>query len=167
MTAVEQYRFLYDYHFDTLRRLLEDAQVLDEDAYQADPGYGRGSVHDLLLHILATDRSWRETLLTGQRPEPLDPERFGDVGRLMGLLAEEREAWEKVFDDLSDGQVGEPVELIGGPGRVMKVPRWWVLQHVVFHGMQHSAEIAQHLTERGQSPGDIDFIFYAFNRPSG
>jgi len=34
------------------------------------------------------------------------------------------------------------------------------LQHLILHGMQHHTEIAQLLTLKGQSPGDIDFIFY-------
>jgi uncharacterized damage-inducible protein DinB len=43
---------------------------------------------------------------------------------------------------------------------VWTFPRWRVLQHLALHGMQHATEIAQLLTVKGQSPGDIDFIFY-------
>jgi hypothetical protein len=31
---------------------------------------------------------------------------------------------------------------------------------VLFHGMQHHAEIAHILSEKGQVVGDIDFFFY-------
>ncbi len=35
-----------------------------------------------------------------------------------------------------------------------------ILIHVVFHGMQHRAELAQMLTEFGHSPGNIDYGIY-------
>ena len=50
--------------------------------------------------------------------------------------------------------------MVASNGQVGMIPRWRILSHVVLHGMQHSAEIAELLTLKGQSPGDIDFIFY-------
>ena len=40
------------------------------------------------------------------------------------------------------------------------MPLWRVLQHLILHGMQHHAELAQLLTAKGQSPGNLDFIFF-------
>ena len=62
---------------------------------------------------------------------------------------------------LNEEQIGQDVELRAGPSRVFSFGRWKVLYHVLFHGMQHHAEIAEQLTRGGESPGDIDFIFYA------
>ncbi|MFN8458639.1 MAG: hypothetical protein U0401_28965 [Anaerolineae bacterium] len=33
-------------------------------------------------------------------------------------------------------------------------------QHLILYGMQHQTELAQLLTAKGRSPGDIDFIFF-------
>jgi uncharacterized damage-inducible protein DinB len=52
------------------------------------------------------------------------------------------------------------MELINRRGDIFPTPRWRVLQHLVLHGMQHHSELAQLLTAKGQSPGNIDFIFY-------
>jgi uncharacterized damage-inducible protein DinB len=46
-------------------------------------------------------------------------------------------------------------------GRTMRVAHWRVLQHLVLHGMQHHAELAQLLTAVDRSPGDLDFIFFS------
>ncbi|HXF60224.1 MAG TPA: hypothetical protein VNK95_01325 [Caldilineaceae bacterium] len=45
-------------------------------------------------------------------------------------------------------------------GQTATLPLWRVLQHLVLHGMQHHTEIAQLLTTKGESPGDIGFIFF-------
>jgi uncharacterized damage-inducible protein DinB len=39
-----------------------------------------------------------------------------------------------------------------------------VLTQLLFHGMQHRAEMAQMLTEFGHSPGNIDYLIYINNR---
>jgi uncharacterized damage-inducible protein DinB len=33
--------------------------------------------------------------------------------------------------------------------------------HVMLHGMQHFAEVAERLTRLGQSPSSIDFLYFA------
>ncbi|MCA9871854.1 MAG: hypothetical protein KC487_15925 [Anaerolineae bacterium] len=50
--------------------------------------------------------------------------------------------------------------LINWRGDPWTMPLWRVLQHLILHGMQHHTELAQLLTAEGQSPGDIDLLFY-------
>jgi uncharacterized damage-inducible protein DinB len=61
---------------------------------------------------------------------------------------------------LSATEIEAEMSLTDRRGRLWEIPRWRILQHVALHGMQHHAELAQLLTAAGQSPGDIDFIFY-------
>ena len=73
----------------------------------------------------------------------------------------ERAAWQELLASLDEAQIDQDVALQAGPDRVLSFGRWKVLYHVVLHGMQHHAEIAEQLTRAGESPGDIDFIFYS------
>ena len=43
---------LFAYHWRTTQRMIETAARLDEADYRAHPGYGHGSIHDLLFHLL-------------------------------------------------------------------------------------------------------------------
>ena len=161
MHSVDQLRTLYAYHFDMTFRFISLAENLSETQVAGDPEAGRGSIGDLLFHILATDRAWRIGLETGERPVPLRREDYLELAALKRGFESEKSAWEGYLASLDEGLVGEDVELVAGPGRVFSFGRWKVLHHVLLHGMQHHAEIAEQLTRAGESPGDIDFIFYS------
>ena len=75
-------------------------------------------------------------------------------------LQKEADGWKAILDALSAEEVEGNLTLIRRTGEVESVPRWRILHHVVLHGMQHHAELALLLTQKGKSPGDIDFIFY-------
>lgn len=160
MTNINQFKHLYSYHFDMIFRLLSLAKELNKTDINEHIGDDRRSIYDTLFHLLDTDRGWRLALETGRRSAPLQPENYPDLVALREGFDEERAAWDSFFGDLGDDEIDEVVELIAGPDRTFKVGRWKVVQHVLFHGMQHQAELAQLLTHKGQSPGDIDLIFY-------
>lgn len=160
MPASDHLLTLYSHHFGTIERMLDLAASLNEEDYRQNPGYGRGSIHELLFHLLATDHSWRVGLESGARPQPLDPESYPDLSSLRPLLVAEQEAWRTLLGGLTEADIEAEMQMSAGPDRSFTVARWRVLHHVLLHGMQHLAEVAQLLTNKGQSPGDIDFIFY-------
>ncbi len=75
-----QFETLFAYHWHTGTRMLDLASRLDEADYHEQTGYGQGSIHNILFHL-------------------------------------------------------------------------------VLHCMQHHTELAELLTRRGKSPGEIDFIY--------
>jgi uncharacterized damage-inducible protein DinB len=161
MHRVDHLRTLYSFHFDTTFRLISSAENLTEPADTGQPEEGQRSIRDLLLHLLDTDRGWRTGLETGKRPERLRREDYLELAALRRGFESERSAWEAFLANLDDALIDDDIELKAGPNRVFSFGRWKVLHHVLLHGMQHHAEIAQQLTQAGESPGDIDFIFYA------
>jgi uncharacterized damage-inducible protein DinB len=160
MAVRSQFQTLFAYHFHTTSRLLDCAARLSENAYRAHPGYGHGALHDLFFHLLRADRGWRTALETGRQSAGIQSEEFPDLAALRAGLAAEQAAWQALVDGLTDEQSAGDVELINWRGDRLTMPRWRILQHLVLHGMQHHAELAERLTAAGQPPGDIDFIFY-------
>lgn len=151
---------LFAYHWYITFRLIEYSAKLDEAAYTAHPGYGHGSIHDLLFHILRTDRGWRRGLETGRQQAPLNPHDFPSLAALRAGFEQEQMAWEALLGGLSAEEIAGDAHLTTLRGELAMLPRWRILQHLVLHGMQHHTEVAQLLTVQGHSPGDIDFIFY-------
>lgn len=160
MSAKSQMETLFAYHWHTTERMLACAARLDEAGYRQSPGYGHGSIHDLLFHLLRTDEGWRQALETGRQASSLQPEAFADLASLQVGFGQEQAAWQAFLDGIGDGNLEEDVHLTNWRGDALTMPLWRILQHLVLHGMQHHAELAEMLTLQGQSPGNIDFLFY-------
>ena len=160
MLAKTQFQTLYAYHWHTTQRLMACAAKLSEADYKEIPGYGRGSIHDLLLHILRADNGWRLGLETGKQQFPVSDDQFPNLKSLQVAFEVEQAAWQALLEGLSEEQIAGNISLTPMRGDDRTFSYWRILQHVVLHGMQHHSELAHLLTSKGQSPGDIDFIFY-------
>lgn len=160
MSQQDQFRTLFAYHWHTTQRLIDCAGKLSEEAYRANPGYGHGSIHDLLFHLLRTDRAWRVALESGQQQVGIQPADVTTLEAIQFGFASEQASWQTLLEGLSDEQLAADRTLTNWRGEPWTFSLWRVLQHVVMHGMQHHTELAQLLTTQNQSPGDIDFLFY-------
>lgn len=160
MFSQTQFQTLFAYHWHVTFRLLECAAQIDESAYRDNPGYGRGSIHDTLFHLLQTDQGWRLGLETGRQQAPLPAEDYASLAALRAGFEQEQATWQALLEGLSPKEIEGDLNLTDRRGQAWTLSYWRVLQHLVLHGMQHHAELAGLLTARGQSPGDIDFLFY-------
>jgi uncharacterized damage-inducible protein DinB len=96
----------------------------------------------------------------GQQVSGLRPEDFPDLGSIQAALEAEQNAWEGLLDRLAAEEIEGTIDLTNWRGDTVTFPRWRILQHLILDGMQHHSELAQLLTAKGQSPGNLDFIFY-------
>ncbi len=160
MSNKSMFETQFAYHWHTTQRLITGASRLIDADYRRHPGYGHGSIHDLLFHILRTDNSWRRALETGQQLPPLQPSDFPDLTALQAGFATEQPAWDALLQSWDDAGIAQTITLTTRHGDAFPIARWRVLQHVILHGMQHHSELARLLTGHDQSPGDLDFIFF-------
>ncbi len=161
MSSKGHYLTLFAYHWHTTNQLIESAVKLTEEEYHYEPNAGSGSIHEKLLHILRADNGWREGLITGAQQRPLSRKAFPDLKSLSLGFENEQVAWDDFLDSLSEDEIDANVTLARSDGTEFSWGCWQVLQHLVIHGMQHHAEIAERLTALGHSPGNLDFIFFA------
>ena len=161
MFIKNQFTTLFDYHWHTNQRLISCAAEVSHDDYFAKPGDGLDSIHEILFHILRADSGWRAGLETGVQQLPLAGDDYPDLEALKSGFEREQVAWGKLLDSLTAEQIKAKITLRRANGAEMDFFFWRILQHVVFHGMQHQSELAHLLTSKGHSPGDIDFLFFA------
>ena len=163
MNMQSKYIVLFSYHWDTNDRLIELAEKLSEDDYKMSSGYGNGSIHEILFHVLRADQAWRLGIETLRQNPPLDIKDYPDLKSLKTGFKSERKAWEILMDKMSDEYINKNMIMRNIKGKEYSFSCWRVLQHVILHGMQHHAELSQLLTAKGYSPSNIDFLLYRNN----
>jgi len=155
-----QYQILFNYHWQTTQRLMGLAAKLDEVDYFHKPEDDSGSLHEKLLHILRANHAWHQSLIAGSQQRPLSRKQFDDIAALQAGFDCEQSSWDEMLAGWTEAELGESVNLIRSDGTEYCFVLWRILQHLILHGMQHHAEIAQMLTNFGHSPGNLDFIFF-------
>src|SRR3972149_6090589 len=137
MTSKSHIQTLFAYHWHTTGRLMDCAAKLEEADYKDNPGYGHGSVHDLLFHLLRTDRGWRLGVGTGRQLAPIRQEDYPDLQTLREGFLREQGGWTVVLDKLEAEEIEGDISLTNWRGDTVSMPRWEIFHHLVLHGMQH------------------------------
>jgi len=157
-TFPQTYHIQFSFHFDETQRLLALARALPEDIYRATNGYSHDSVHNTFAHLLGASQLWRN-VIANREPSFSEAEDMADIDALVALFEIERTGWRELVATFDAETLFGTIERQSPFGTIV-LTIWQTLQHVILHGMGHHTELARMLTEAGQSPNDIDFLFY-------
>lgn len=165
----EVIRTLYSYNRWATERVLDAARRLTPEQLHARGEAGHGSIHNTLLHLISTQRSWLSwwdgSLLAEEAYRfRLNPTDYPDLTSL-------RQAWEELERDtqafvsrLSDADLARVYEMPLPDGSVFRQTLWQMMLHVANHGTQHRSEVAAMLTHFDCSPGGLDLLYYLWPR---
>jgi uncharacterized damage-inducible protein DinB len=109
-----------------------------------------------LAHMTGTIRWWHARWTGGQFEEPR-VESFEDA---RSVLTAAHDAFEAFAATLDDPGWNHAARWWKDFGYDMAAPAGEMLAQVVLHGVQHRSEIAAALTALGQSPGNLDYLFF-------
>lgn len=88
-----------------------------------------------------------------------------DVESLRRVWHEESSAFRDYLTTLDDDALEESVQFQRSSGELSNpIARWVIVTQLLTHGTQHRGEAATLLTTFGQSPGDLDFVRFIFDR---
>jgi uncharacterized damage-inducible protein DinB len=165
----EAVRTLYGYNRWATERVLDTAEQLTPEQLHMPGEAGHGSIHNTLLHLISTQRSWL-SWWDGSLPAEeayrfrLNPTDYPDLTSL-------RQAWEELERDtqafvsrLSDADLERVYEMPLPDGSRFQMSLWKMMLHLANHGTQHRSEVAAVLTSFGCSPGGLDLLFYLWPR---
>ena len=157
MSNIELVRSYIEYHCSMTRRVWESIAQISEAQFLQDDAYSRGSIRNLMVHLISTDRRWSAGL-----------KNLLDAGHLTYADYPDRESVRSVFEqvgkDLTDYVAALTEAELEQPIAGIPNPRWQILLHLVNHGTDHRATILQRLTEFGAPTFDQDFILWLWNK---
>ena len=152
---------MFEYNSARNQRILAYAANLSDAQLDAPTDYGLGNIRKTLWHTLIVEYGWRSFLL-GIDARALPPPilQSGSIAEFQAFQREEGGQASGYVADLSEDGLVAPTNFTipGDSGRTLVV--WQILNHILYHSMQHRSELALWLTQHGQSPGNLDFLFY-------
>jgi uncharacterized damage-inducible protein DinB len=152
---------LFDYNYWANARVLAAAERVTPEQYAAPAGLSHGSLHATLVHTLSAETLWRQRCQDAVSPAALLKEAdFPTLALLLERWQAEERLMRAFLASLAPGELERIVRYTTTNGAVYENKLWSLLMQVINHGMQCRAEAGMALTAYGQSPGDLDFIFY-------
>ena len=161
MVSKQYFQSVFGYHFWANGRILDKASLIPPDEFEEDLGVGHGSLQSTLFHMVRTEDVWSQLMENGELASaPLTPSNLSSLPTIKAKWMEIEQKYLKFLDRAADEDFESIIQVKDQNGIITPYQRWRMLQHILYHGAQHRAEAALILTHLGQSPGDLDFIFY-------
>lgn len=157
---------LIDYHYWATGLILKYAEKLDGESFTAETADRQTSIQDNLIHLILAETLWLDRMERKARSKreyekQFDPRKFPSIKEVYGAWFDLELRMRAFVDGLPEEQLEETfryTRLSDGADHENRYVD--ILTQLVFHGMQHRAELAQALTGLGHSPGNIDYIVY-------
>lgn len=158
MDGAEVIRSLYKYHTWATERIFATAVQLTPEQFVAPVHASFGSLRDVLVHIVAVERSWLARVRDEQLPPPFSLQDYTSVDQLAAVWRQVNAATQATLNQLRDEDFAQVIRFKGRDGQDVARVRWQILIHQANHAAQHRAEVALILTQLGFSTGDIDYF---------
>jgi uncharacterized damage-inducible protein DinB len=154
-------QFLLDYNYWANARILGAASRIDPGQFIASFPVSFGSLRGTLVHILGAEIMWRRRVQESvSLPAMPGIDDFPTLAGLSQRWEDEERAMRAYLAGLDDETANQVVRYRNTRGDEKENLLWQILAHVVNHGTQFRSEAAVILTQLGQSPGDLDLIYF-------
>jgi uncharacterized damage-inducible protein DinB len=166
MGTISYFRDLLDYNYWRNHKIIAYARKVQPWQFVAPTTYPFVSLHGTMMHTAAVEWLWRQRLQIGESPTGMPGKAdYPTLDAVVEYWAAEEREWRAWLSNLTDAdpQGTRTYKLLGGKNEVTDKLSLCIA-HMVNHGTQHCAEMAQMLTDYGMSPGNIDLIYWLRER---
>lgn len=158
MDSAAHARELIAYNRWANQRIVTALANVGDAALTAPAAASRGSILDTLAHVVTAQTIW----LSRWKREPVPALELSSRGAVLGALERSQAALEAFGASLGEGDWDRIIDYADNAGVPHRVILGRLLTHVVNHGTLHRGEAGFQLGLMGASPGDLDYVFFAF-----
>jgi uncharacterized damage-inducible protein DinB len=142
-------------------QVLDAASRLSAEDYVRRVGPGWGSVRATLVHLADVDRLWgRRWRGEAANPNP-DEGQYASLASLRAAWTATMAERQAFLDGLTDASLRAPIAYRNSRDDAFSQPLWELLYHVLSHSTDHRGHLSVMLTDLGQPPEPLDFVFWA------
>ena len=152
----------FSYNAWANERVFNKAALVNLEQFNKSSVVGDRSLRQILFHMVQVERVWRFLAQEGQ-VEPsqlLSSELLPSAATMQTVQKQEHQHMDAYLAQLEETDLAAQPTIKRWDGIEIDMIRWHMLSHLLMHSMQHRSEAAVILTQYGQSPGDIDFLFF-------
>lgn len=151
---------IYDYHYWMNAQMLEACQALTPAQWDQALGHSWGSVHGLLVHMLAAEEIWLRRW-QGESPRSLRrPEEFPLLADVRRAWMDQEQAVRAFLAGLDDARLAADFSYTNTRGQPFTLPLGPVMLHVANHGTHHRGELVAMLAILEVAHPEDDLLRY-------
>ncbi|MDP9223549.1 MAG: DinB family protein [Actinomycetota bacterium] len=151
---------LFGFTYWANRQLLSATREVSVEQFTAPSTITYRDLRGTLVHTLDVEWSWR-IRLRGEQPELWETSLVDDDYPTVAALAERWSADESAMREWLESLTDSELTAIADIGTADRFPLWYYLIHIVTHSEQQRRDAAILLANNGQSPPDLEFLYYA------
>ncbi len=151
---------LYDYNRWANEKYLAAAEALTPADFLRPQGHSWGSVHSLLVHMLAAEWIWLRRLRGNSPSALLDPQDFPTLASIRTRWGSLHAEFAAYLHEQSADSLLQPVAYANTRGKPFTLEAWKILVHVANHGTHHRGELAAMYALMNVPHEEDDWLFY-------
>jgi uncharacterized damage-inducible protein DinB len=148
----EAFRESFDYVVWGDRRMLAAARGLSDEAYHRDHGFSMGSVHNLLVHMMAAQDVWLRRWQRESKPRMLTPQDVPTRAALEAKWPIVRTGLLEFVSSRTQADLDETLHYHNNAGQPFSAPLKVLMAHVADHATYHRGQLNSMIKLSGGAP---------------
>jgi len=153
MSCIEM---LFDHNLACREPLLQTLEQVNAEEFVKDLGVGKGSIRNILVHIMNTERSWI-SFLDSRDSRKIETESFDSVQSIREVWSKIHEETREFIDRLKEDQL-QHVKSVKWGDQTISFTVGKALIHVASHETHHRGVMTGLIRQQGIEPPGFDMI---------